>query len=129
MHEASILYEAYRDGVLMGKYFLFIDVPTTIANDLNKGDIPVQIENLLQNAVLIQGFDKANIVGIDCVEELEDAPLDISFFNQKNDIYNLLLEAQRQLVIMAGFKISQCKASINKLSTIISSLQEVFKNE
>ncbi|MBP3494929.1 MAG: hypothetical protein J6K52_01860 [Clostridia bacterium] len=49
--------------------FLSLDCPKSIKNDLKNGFVPAQIDNIIQNIVLLQGFASAVILRSD-VEEL-----------------------------------------------------------
>ena len=131
MYDATIHYEAYKDCVLIGRYFLSIDVPPYIAQALDNGFIPIQVENLLQNAILLQGFDKAEIIGNEVYpySPEEDPYLDITFHKCNDEIIELLNMATIQLVLLANEKLISSKEPINRLQSIINSLKEVLKSE
>ncbi|MBQ7906803.1 MAG: hypothetical protein IJ309_02385 [Clostridia bacterium] len=107
------------------EYMLSIDVPKSVAQDLEKGYIPVQIENIIQNIVLVQGFEKAEILSAAVGDAPLDEPFDVAVIPDPGDNAYLLNEALKALAHLSSLQIKEAKPSIEKLNTIIKSLKEV----
>lgn len=124
-YSALIFYRVELTPGEYAEYMLSIDVPKSIARDLEKGYIPVQIENIIQNIVLVQGFDKAEILSVEVGDVPLDGPFDVAVVPDPGENCFLLNEALKELAYLSSLQIQEAKSSIEKLNTIIKSLKEV----
>ena len=112
------------------EYFLSMDVPKEIAKDLKKGYLPKQIENLIVNIALIQGFEKAEFTSVEVGSDFPlESPFDTLVSAKETDFEFLLVEALRCTAILLNNSSNDLKMCCERLQTIISSLKEVLCNE